>query len=63
MSRNAHGTGSPAVAGAPFCLPPTRSQPGLVGRRIQGPPRRLLTMVVVGFLLASPVITLLLAVP
>jgi hypothetical protein len=63
MSHDAHGSGGPIVAGSPFSLPAARPRVGAGGREAEDSPGRLLTMLAVGFLLASPVITLLLAVP
>lgn len=60
MSRIAYGTGSPPVVASPFTLPARRRRIGAGG---EDPPARLLTMLAIAFLLASPVITLLLAVP
>lgn len=54
------GARMPSVPPSPFALPARRRRIGAGGEE---PPARLLTMVAVAFLLASPIITLLLAVP
>ena len=63
MSRIAHSGPSPTGGGpghaSPFDLPDRRRR---IGAGAEETPSRLLTMLVIGFLLASPVITLLLAV-
>jgi hypothetical protein len=61
MSPTMHGNGSPVAAGSPFALPAAQRR---IGSERQGEerPARLLTMLAVAFLLASPVITVLLAV-
>jgi hypothetical protein len=67
MSRTIDGPAvSPSVlatAASPFALPAARRRIGVADRRAEGPPGRLLLMLAVAFLLASPVISLLLAVP
>ena len=60
MSPTIHGTGPGTGAPSPFALPARRRR---IGAGAEEPPARLLTMVAIAFLLASPVITLLLAVP
>ena len=60
MSPITQGTGPITVAPSPFALPARHRR---VGAGREEPPARLLTMLAVAFLLASPVITLLLAVP
>lgn len=65
MSTTVPGTGLPSGANAPFAaspfvLPARRKR---IGAGAEEPPARLLTMLAIAFLLASPVITLLLAVP
>jgi hypothetical protein len=60
MSPITRGTASQSGAASPFALPARRRR---IGEGAEEPPARLLTMLAVAFLLASPVITLLLAVP
>lgn len=64
MSRITQGTVSPMGMGqghaSPFALPARHRR---IGAGAEEPPSRLLTMLAVAFLLASPIITLLLAVP
>jgi len=63
MSRTAQSahppTGAGPGCGSPFDLPDRRRR---IGAGAEDPPSRLLTMLVIAFLLASPIITLLLAV-
>ena len=60
MSPITRGTASPSGVASPFALPTRHRR---IGAGREDPPARLLTMVAIAFLLASPVITLLLAVP
>ncbi|MFC7477850.1 hypothetical protein ACFQS7_26105 [Dankookia sp. GCM10030260] len=64
MSSIPHGaepaSGPPLGTTSSFALPARQRR---IGAGDEDPPARLLTMVAIGFLLASPVITLLLAVP
>lgn len=61
MSRSASRNASSPAAGSPFDLPQTCRR--IPAPRPEEPPTRLLTMVAVAFLLASPLITLLVAFP
>ena len=63
MSRDPLVDASPAPTESSFALPPARRRVGAPERGAQDPVRRLLTMVAIGFLLASPVVTLLVALP
>jgi hypothetical protein len=56
-----HGNASPVPAGSPFALPAPQRRIGAEARG-EEKPARLLTMLAIAFLLASPVITVLLAV-
>jgi hypothetical protein len=60
MFRIPHGAESALGTTSPFALPARHRR---IGAGTEDPPARLLTMLAIAFLLASPVITLLLVVP